>query len=226
MHTPAPRTPAVAAMVVVVKEPMLLLHHMSMTFFCNEAQSTALSSSHDFHLLQKQEHSIQCGRSCSASGGGPPWPRWWWCHFKAPMLLLHHISLTLFCNDAKALLFSSSHDSTSAGDPRSTCGTGRAVREVPSIQQVPLLSMSRDLTTHKRARPTVDWARETSARRTCALQTRDQHAALVARLERCQGPGRWFAGRTARPHTPYVTAPRLLRPKVDSALSASHERVY
>ena len=31
--------------------------------------------------------------------------------------------------------------------------------------------------------------------------------------------GRWAA-------LVYVTAPRLLRPKVDSALSASHERVY
>jgi hypothetical protein len=59
MHTPAPRTPAVAAMVVVVKEPMLLLHHLPLTFFCNEAQSTALSSSHDFHLCKKQEHPIR-----------------------------------------------------------------------------------------------------------------------------------------------------------------------
>ena len=33
MHTPAPRTLAVAALVVVVKAPMLLLHYMSMTFF-------------------------------------------------------------------------------------------------------------------------------------------------------------------------------------------------
>ena len=110
---------------------------------------------------------------------------------------------------------------TCSGDPRSTCGTGRAAREVPSIQQVPLLSMSRDLTTHKRARPTVDWARETSARRTRALQTRGQHAAPVAPLERRQGP--WSAVRWShcRLRTPYVTAPRLLRPKVDSA---SHVR--
>jgi hypothetical protein len=86
--------------------------------------------------------------------------------------------------------------------------------------------MSRDLTTHKRARPTVDWLGETSARRTCALEIRDQHAALVAPLERHQGPGRWIARHTARLRTPYVTAPRLLRPKTDSALSASPERVH
>jgi len=44
----------VAALVVVVKEPMLLLHYMSLTFFYNEAQSTALSSSHDFHLCKSR----------------------------------------------------------------------------------------------------------------------------------------------------------------------------
>ena len=70
MHAPAPRTPAVAALVVVVKAPMLLLHYMSMTFFCNEAQSTALSSSHDFHLCKSRSIQSGCGRSCSASSGG------------------------------------------------------------------------------------------------------------------------------------------------------------
>ena len=33
MHGAGARTPAVAALVVVVKAPMLLLHYMSMTFF-------------------------------------------------------------------------------------------------------------------------------------------------------------------------------------------------
>ena len=43
-----------------------------------------------------KSRSIQSSAAEAAplSGGGPPWPRWWWCHFKAPMLLLHHISLT------------------------------------------------------------------------------------------------------------------------------------
>ena len=63
--------------------------------------------------------------------------------------------------------------------------------------------------------------RDLSARRTRALDIRDEHAALVAQLERHQGPGRWIAGRTAGCAPPYVTAPRLLRPKVDSA---SHVR--
>ena len=38
MHGAGARTPAVAALVVVVKAPMLLLHHISLTFFCNDAQ--------------------------------------------------------------------------------------------------------------------------------------------------------------------------------------------
>ena len=158
---------------------MLLLHHLSLTFFCNEAQSTALSSSHDSTFCKSRSTAIQCGSSCSASGGGR----------RVRSAPVEHVAQQAPAGSARPL--HASH--TRSGDPRSTCGTGRAVREVPSIQQVPLLSMSRDLTTHKRARPTVDWARETFARRTRALQTRDQHAAPVAQLERRQGP--WSAVR-------------------------------
>ena len=115
---------------------------------------------------------------------------------------------------------------TCSGDPRSTCGTGRAVREVPSIQQVPLLSMSRDLTTHKRARPTVDWARETSARHTRALQTRGQHAASVAQLERRRYPGRRFADRTAAAHLARNGSDGCRNRRRPNALSASQERAH
>ena len=70
MHGAGARTLAVAALVVVVKAPMLLLHYMSMTFFLNEAHSTALSSSHDSTFCKSRSTAIQCGRSCSASSGG------------------------------------------------------------------------------------------------------------------------------------------------------------
>ena len=115
---------------------------------------------------------------------------------------------------------------TCSGYPRSTRGTGRAVREVPSIQQVPLLSMSRDLTTHKRARPTVDWARETFARRTRALQTRGQHAAPVAPLERRKALGRRFAGRTAAAHFTRNGSDCCRNRRRPHVLSASHVRVH
>ena len=53
------RTPAVAALVVVVKEPMLLLHHMSLSFFCNEAQRALLFPVHMFPPSAKAEHPIR-----------------------------------------------------------------------------------------------------------------------------------------------------------------------
>ena len=59
MHGAGARTPAVAALVVAVKEPMLLLHHMSLSFFCNEAQRALLFPVHMFPPLQMQQHPIQ-----------------------------------------------------------------------------------------------------------------------------------------------------------------------
>ena len=66
MHAPVPRMPAMAALVVMVKAPMMLLHHISQTLFCNEAQSTALSSSHDSTSAKSRSIQSVCGRSCSA----------------------------------------------------------------------------------------------------------------------------------------------------------------
>ena len=66
-------------------------------------------------------------------------------------------------------------------------------------------SVPRDTTQERTQEQTqigVDWARETSARRRCALEIRHQHAAVVPPLERRQGPGRWFTRHTARLRTP------------------------
>ena len=181
-----------AALVVVVKAPMLLLHHISLTLFSNDAKSTALFQFTCFHLLQKQEHRNPVRQQLLCF-------RWWSQSPKCACRACGTTSTRLSKDPGRptqapagsARPLHASH--TRSGDPRPTRGTGRAAREVPSIQQVPLLSMSRDLTTHKRARPTVDWARETFARHTRALQTRDQHAAPVAPFERRQGP--WSAVR-------------------------------
>ena len=171
---------AVAALVVVPFQGAHAAAAPHLTdLFCNDAKALLFPA----HMISTPAKAgapqNQCGSSCSASGGGR----------RVRSVPVEHVAQQAPAGSARPL--HASH--TCSGDPRSTCGTGRAVREVPSIQQVPLLSMSRDLTTHKRARPTVDWARETFARRTRALQTRDQHAAPVAQLERRQGP--WSAVR-------------------------------
>ena len=56
--------------------------------------------------------------------------------------------------------------------------------------------------TQERTQMGEDRLGETSARRTRPLETRDEHAALVAQLERHQGPGRWITLHTARLRTP------------------------
>ena len=94
---------------------------------------------------------------------------------------------------------------TCSRDLRSTRGTGRPTREVPSGCQPAGHSAPRDTAqepTQERTQIGVDRLGETSARRTRALDIRDEHAALVAQLERHQGPGRWITLHTARLRTP------------------------
>ena len=116
---------------------------------------------------------------------------------------------------------------TCSRDLRSTRGTGRPTREVPSGCQPVGHSAPRDTAqepTQERTQIGVDRLGETSARRTRALDIRDEHAALVAQLERHQGPGRWIAGRTAAAHFTRNGSDCCRNRRRPNALSASHVR--